>query len=83
MQIQFDSPKAQFKCSSPESLKVGQSSMCDSIKSDMIPGITVLNDENLNDLPWYINLIALIAFGIIARLIAYYSLRKNSRIVKN
>jgi hypothetical protein len=79
MQIQFDSPKALFKCSPPGSLKIGQSSICNSLEGNMIPGTTILNNENLNDLPWYVNLIILLAFCIVTRWAAYYSLRKNSR----
>jgi len=82
MQIQFDTPKAQFRCSTPGELKPGQVSICDvgedgPIKS--IPGSTVLQSEGLDDLPWYINLIVLLAFCIGSRVLAYYSLRRNSR----
>ena len=81
MQIQFDSPKAQFRCSSQESLQIGQSSICDS-PTDNIPGLTILEYENLNDLPWYINLIALLCICTIVRCAAYFFLRKNSRRIK-
>jgi hypothetical protein len=82
MQIQFDSPKAQFKCSPPESLRVGQASICDSIKGDTIPGTYILEHENINDLPWYMNLIILLCICIIVRCAAYFSLSRNSRRIK-
>ena len=81
MQIQFDTPKAQFRCSTPEELLPGQLSMCDvgdgQIKS--IPGSSILRINDLDDLPWYINLIVLLAFCIGSRVLAYYSLRRNTR----
>ena len=80
MQIQFDTPKARFSCSTPQELG-GQTSLCDTggTPLEYISGLTVLEDQGLNDLPWYVNLIVLLGFGIVARVLAYYSLRKNSR----
>ena len=81
MQIQFDSLKANFRCSSQESLGTGKTSICDSTinPSNSINGITILENEKLNDLPWYINLIILLGFCISLRCFAYFSLHKNTR----
>jgi hypothetical protein len=82
MQIQFDTPKAQFRCARPGELPAGQISMCDTGDNGpitSISGVSVLKSEGLDDLPWYVNLIVLLGFCIVARVIAYYSLRKNSR----
>ena len=79
MQIQFDSPKAQFRCSSSKSLGIGRTSICNSGRMDSIPGIIILENEKLNYLPWYANLIILLGFCIISRWLAYFALRKNSR----
>ena len=78
MQIQLDTPKAQFGCSPSESLGIGQTSICDSTGTS-IPGIIVLEGQKLNDIPWYANLIVLVGIIVIARCLAYLSLRKNSR----
>ena len=83
MQIQFDSPKAQFKCSSQEALGAGQTSICDLMVNaplnNSFPGTIILENENLNELPWYINLIILISFCIAARCMAYFSLHRSTR----
>jgi hypothetical protein len=81
MQIQFDSSRANFRCSSQESLGIGRTSICnsESAPTNSIPGIVILENEKLDDLPWYINLTILLGFCIIMRCIAYFSLRKNSR----
>ncbi|GBB84166.1 hypothetical protein RclHR1_01080022 [Rhizophagus clarus] len=81
MQIQFDSPKAQFRCAGPGELPAGQISMCDVGDTPMssISGVSILDSEGLNDLPWYVNLIVLLGFCIATRILAYYSLRKNSK----
>ncbi|GBB97689.1 hypothetical protein RclHR1_03040006 [Rhizophagus clarus] len=82
MQIQFDTPKAQFRCAKPGELPEGEISMCDigsGAPMTSIPGISILDSEGVNDLPWYVNLIVLLGFCIAARVLAYYSLRKNSR----
>ncbi|GBC06325.1 hypothetical protein RclHR1_06770008 [Rhizophagus clarus] len=78
MQTQFDSSKAQFKCAGPGTLPTGQKSVCDTGNMTSISGISILDGEGLNDLPWYINLIVLSGFCIVLRILAYYSLRKNS-----
>ncbi|GES90974.1 ABC transporter G family member 9-like [Rhizophagus clarus] len=53
MQIQFDSPKAQFRCAGPGELPAGQISMCDVGDTPMssISGVSILDSEGLNDLP--------------------------------
>ncbi|PKC06200.1 P-loop containing nucleoside triphosphate hydrolase protein [Rhizophagus irregularis] len=81
LQIQFDSPKAQFRCARPEELPAGELSMCvgDDVPMSSIPGISIIENLGLNDLPWYANLIVLLGFCIVVRVLAYYSLRKNSR----
>ncbi|CAB4397744.1 unnamed protein product [Rhizophagus irregularis] len=81
MQIQFDSPKVQFRCARPGELPAGELSMCagDDVPMSSIPGISIIENLGLNDLPWYANLIVLLGFCIVVRVLAYYSLRKNSR----
>ncbi|EXX59290.1 hypothetical protein RirG_190390 [Rhizophagus irregularis DAOM 197198w] len=81
LQIQFDSPKAQFRCARPEELPAGELSMCvgDDVPMSSIPGISIIENLGLNDLPWYANLMVLLGFCIVVRVLAYYSLRKNSR----
>ncbi|PKY56441.1 hypothetical protein RhiirA4_507251, partial [Rhizophagus irregularis] len=81
LQIQFDSPKAQFRCARPGELPAGELSICDTGDAPLtsISGISIIDSEGLNDLPWYANLIILLGFCIVARVLAYYSLRRNSR----
>ncbi|POG78577.1 P-loop containing nucleoside triphosphate hydrolase protein [Rhizophagus irregularis DAOM 181602=DAOM 197198] len=82
LQIQFDSPKAQFRCARPGELPAGELSICDTgddAPLTSISGISIIDSEGLNDLPWYVNLIILLGFCIVARVLAYYSLRRNSR----
>ncbi|CAB4418467.1 unnamed protein product [Rhizophagus irregularis] len=82
MQIQFDSPKAQFRCARPGELPAGKLSVCnagDSTPMSSIPGISIIENLGLNELPWYANLIVLLGFCIVVRVLAYYPLRKNSR----
>jgi hypothetical protein len=80
LQIQFDTPKAQFRCSPSESLGIGKTSICDSLGYDsIIPGTTILENERSTELPWYINLIILLAFCIVVRFMAYYCLLKNTK----
>ncbi|CAB4408641.1 unnamed protein product [Rhizophagus irregularis] len=81
MQIQFDTPKAQFRCARPGELPPGEVSMCDLGDNPMsnISGVSILQSEGLDDLPWYVNLLVLIGFCIVARVLAYFSLRRNSR----
>ncbi|CAB4444822.1 unnamed protein product [Rhizophagus irregularis] len=54
MQIQFDSPKAQFRCARPGELPAGELSMCagDDVPMSSIPGISIIENLGLNDLPW-------------------------------
>ncbi|PKC04410.1 hypothetical protein RhiirA5_422285 [Rhizophagus irregularis] len=81
MQIQFDSPKAQFRCARPGELPAGKLSMCnagDNTPMSSIPGISIIENLGLNELPWYANLIVLLGFCIVVRVLAYYPLRKNS-----
>ncbi|PKC04660.1 P-loop containing nucleoside triphosphate hydrolase protein [Rhizophagus irregularis] len=82
MQIQFDTPKAQFRCARPGELPPGEVSMCDlgdNGPMSNISGVSILQSEGLDDLPWYVNLLVLIGFCIVARVLAYFSLRRNSR----
>ncbi|RGB41806.1 P-loop containing nucleoside triphosphate hydrolase protein [Rhizophagus diaphanus] len=82
MQIQFDTPKAQFRCARPGELPPGEVSMCelgDNAPMSNISGVSILQSEGLDDLPWYVNLLVLIGFCIVARVLAYFSLRRNSR----
>ncbi|CAB4475277.1 uncharacterized protein OCT59_009279 [Rhizophagus irregularis] len=82
LQIQFDSPKVQFRCARPGELPAGELSMCDTgddVPMSSIPGISIIENLGLNDLPWYTNLIVLLGFCIVVRVLAYFSLRKNSR----
>ncbi|EXX75679.1 uncharacterized protein OCT59_006902 [Rhizophagus irregularis] len=81
VQIQFDSPKAQFRCARPGELPAGQSSICETgdVPLTSISGSSIIENEGLNDLPWYINLIILLGICIVGRVLAYYSLRRNSR----
>ncbi|PKY24803.1 P-loop containing nucleoside triphosphate hydrolase protein [Rhizophagus irregularis] len=81
LQIQFDSPKAQFRCARPGELPAGQSSICETgdVPLTSISGSSIIENEGLNDLPWYINLIILLGICIVGRVLAYYSLRRNSR----
>ncbi|PKC56256.1 hypothetical protein RhiirA1_501347, partial [Rhizophagus irregularis] len=63
MQIQFDSPKAQFRCARPGELLAGELSKCnagDNSPMSSIPGISIIENQGLNDLPWYANLIVLL-----------------------
>ncbi|PKY57980.1 hypothetical protein RhiirA4_549879 [Rhizophagus irregularis] len=82
MQIQLDSPKAQFRCARPGELLAGELSKCnagDNAPMSSIPGIYIIENLGLNDLPWYANLIVLLGLCFVVRVLAYYSLRKNSR----
>ncbi|UZO17949.1 uncharacterized protein OCT59_009278 [Rhizophagus irregularis] len=81
LQTQFDSPKAQFRCARPGELPAGELSMCDTgdVPMSSIPGISIIENLGLNEIPWYANLIVLLGFCIVMRVLAYYSLRKNSR----
>ncbi|POG62577.1 hypothetical protein GLOIN_2v1757928 [Rhizophagus irregularis DAOM 181602=DAOM 197198] len=79
LQIQLDSPKAQFRCARPGELPAGQLSMCNVGDMSSIPGISIIENLGLNDLPWYANLIVLIGLCFVVRVLAYFSLRKNSR----
>ncbi|CAB4444821.1 unnamed protein product [Rhizophagus irregularis] len=82
MQIQLDSPKAQFRCARPGELLAGELSKCnagDNAPMLSIPGIYIIENQGLNDLPWYANLIVLLGLCFVVRVLAYYSLRKNSR----
>ncbi|CAB4475285.1 unnamed protein product [Rhizophagus irregularis] len=68
-------------CARPEELPAGELSMCvgDDVPMSSIPGISIIENLGLNDLPWYANLMVLLGFCIVVRVLAYYSLRKNSR----
>ncbi|CAG8571648.1 3749_t:CDS:2, partial [Rhizophagus irregularis] len=79
LQTQFDSPKAQFRCARPGELPAGELSMCDTgdVPMSSIPGISIIENLGLNEIPWYANLIVLLGFCIVMRVLAYYSLRKN------
>lgn len=80
LQIQFDTPKAQFQCSSPESLGIGKTSICDALGYDNnIPGTTILENEKSTELSWYLNLIILLAFCIVIRFMAYFCLFRNTK----
>ncbi|CAI2175213.1 15776_t:CDS:10 [Funneliformis geosporum] len=78
MQIQFNSPKAKFECALSSSI---QTSLCKSenLQTDYIPGRLILESEKLNDLPWFVNLILLFGFGLVMRVLAYYSLQRNTK----
>ncbi|CAB5321699.1 unnamed protein product [Rhizophagus irregularis] len=80
LQIQFDTSKAQFRCGSPESLGMGQTSICDLLGyNNSIPGTIILENERPTELPWYINFIVLLAVCIAVRFVAYYCLFKNTK----
>ncbi|PKB92227.1 hypothetical protein RhiirA5_445520, partial [Rhizophagus irregularis] len=51
LQIQLDSPKAQFRCARPGELPAGQLSMCNVGDMSSIPGISIIENLGLNDLP--------------------------------
>ncbi|RGB42727.1 P-loop containing nucleoside triphosphate hydrolase protein [Rhizophagus diaphanus] len=82
LQIQLDSPKAQFRCARPGELPAGELSMCNAGNNapmSSIPGISIIENLGLNELPWYANLIVLLGLCFVVRVLAYYSLRKNSK----
>lgn len=80
LQIQFDTSKAKFRCGSPESLGMGQTSICDLLGyNNSIPGTIILENERPTELPWYINFIVLLAVCIAVRFVAYYCLFKNTK----
>ncbi|CAG8478068.1 4022_t:CDS:10 [Funneliformis mosseae] len=80
MQIQFETPKAIFECASPSSTLL-QASLCktENLQTNYIPGSMILESEKLNDVPWFANLLILFGFCILMRVLAYFSLQKNTK----
>src|SRR4051812_9266396 len=79
MQIQFDTPLARYKCSSHTGgVSAYQECLVEGETDAYISGYSVLEHQLVNNLPWYGNLLCLIGLSILARMAAYFILRKTA-----
>lgn len=74
LQFEFTSDLT-FSCNPSHLSSYSSCNVTDSAENGTISGLDVLEQLNANELPVYINFIALFALALIFRILAYFSLR--------